>query len=91
MHFNAEFSEPQSHWPSPTIRPPSAIEGAPRTRRELPLGGTPRSRLTRGGQVSIPGSEIPPCIYNSNNPGTKTGSPGSTPPRTVWKLSLIHI
>ena len=51
-------------------------------RRELPLGPTPRSRRTRGGQVTIPG-EILPYLYKSNNPGTKTIHRVDTAPQDV--------
>ena len=35
--------------------------------------------------MPIPESEILPYLYNSNNPGTKWGSSGLIPPRSLWK------
>ena len=54
-------------------------------RREWPNGTTSRFRRTRGAKFPIPGSEILPYLYYSNNLGTKTVIPGSIPPRAVWK------
>ena len=45
------------------------------TGQELPLGTTPRSRRTRGGHVTIPGSKTRPYLHKPYNPGTKTQIP----------------
>ena len=44
-------------------------------RRQLPIGTTSRSRRTRGGKVTIPGSETLPYLYNSNYLETQTQIP----------------
>ena len=52
-------------------------------RREWPNGTTSRFRRTRGAKFPIPGSEILPYLYYSNNLGAKTEIPESIPPRRV--------
>ena len=74
---------------SPGSKPPRTVwKLQPRRPITDWLGLENKASATGGRQDPIPGSEIPPYIYNSDNAGTKTVIPGSTPPCTVWKPQL---
>ena len=73
MTYIPEFSEPNPIGRGLIPRSPSANQGRGERGESCPSGK--HLDLAATGKVPIPGSEIPPYIYDSDKPGTKTVIP----------------
>ena len=64
---------------------PLIIRGRGARGGSFPSGQPSQPLRTREGLGYIAGSDILPCLYSSDTPGTRSISPGSIPPRTLRK------